>query len=396
MTGKAPQRMGVTQWIPQPSDVHLPLDEVTIGEGMATAGYRNGYIGKWHLGEKDNQQPSEQGFIWMRGVNRAGQPGDYFFPFASKRKKLEKNYWDVPDLGHCKQDDYLTDKLTDQALMFISENQGRPFFLCFAHYAVHTPIQAPQQLIDKYRRKLIEHPVAAKEPIAERNGAESRAVQNDPVYAAMIENLDTNVGRIVSKLDELQLTDNTLIIFTSDNGGLSTGKRAGPTACWPLRGGKGWTYEGGIRIPSIFVWPEKLKPGICATPAITMDLYATLLELTDQPLRPQQHIDGQSLVSTISGKPDAELNKRFLAWTYPHHHGSQHSPSNAIRSGDWKLIELIDNSSESGQRFELYDLSEDIGETNDVAAERAEITKALAEQLGKWLTQTSPNEPVSE
>ncbi len=156
MSGKAPQRVGITQWIPQPSDVHLSLDEVTIGEALATAGYRNGYIGKWHLGEKDNQQPSEQGFVWMRGVNRGGQPGDYFYPFADKSNNQKIRYWDVPDLAACGPGDYLTDKLTDQALAFISENRNHPFFLCFAHYAVHTPIQAPQELIDKYKRKAVD------------------------------------------------------------------------------------------------------------------------------------------------------------------------------------------------------------------------------------------------
>jgi arylsulfatase A len=392
MTGKSPQRIGITQWIPQPSDVHLPLDEVTIGEAMATAGYQNGYIGKWHLGEKDNQQPSEQGFIWMRAVNRAGQPGSYFYPFASKREKQTIRYWDVPDLAAGAEGDYLTDKLTEEALEFISQNKDRPFFLCFAHYAVHTPIQAPQDLIDKYERKLLEDPVKAVKPVGERNGAQSRAVQNNPVYAAMMENLDTNVGRVVKRLAELNLTNNTLIVFTSDNGGYSTGKQAGPTSCLPLRAGKGWTYEGGIRIPTILVWPTKINPAECAIPMITMDLYPTILDLTGQPLRPQQHADGRSLASAISGKPSEELRTRFLAWTYPHHHGSRHTPSNAIRAGDWKLIQLTDDKTQPENQFELYDLSSDVGETRNLADKRPEITNRLAAQLKQWLKTTSPAE----
>lgn len=392
MTGKAPQRVGITQWIPQPSKVHLSLDEVTIGEAMATAGYQNGYIGKWHLGEKDNQQPSEQGFIWTRGVNRAGQPGDYFYPFASKRKNQTIRYWDVPDLAAAAEGDYLTDKLTDEAVAFISQNKEQPFFLCFAHYAVHTPIQAPKDLIEKYKKKLLANPEAAAKPVEDRNGAQSRAVQNNPVYAAMMENLDTNVGRIVNHLEDLKLTDNTLIIFTSDNGGFSTAKRPGPTSCLPLRAGKGWTYEGGIRIPMIMVWPPRIKPAESSIPTITMDLYPTILDLTDQPLRPQQHVDGRSLASAISGNPSEELRTRFLAWTYPHHHGSRHTPSNAIRSGNWKLIHHTDEQTTPKNRFELYDLSNDVGETQNLTHERPEITKRLAAELENWLKPASPVE----
>ena len=392
MTGKAPQRVGITQWIPQPSNKHLPLDEVTIGEALATAGYQNGYIGKWHLGEKDNQQPSEQGFIWMRGVNRAGQPGSYFFPYKSKRADKEIRYWDVPDFADGRDGDYLTDKLTDKAMEFISQNKDRPFFLCFGHYAVHTPIQSPRNLIEKYKQKLSDHPVTANEPIKERNGAQSRAVQNNPAYAAMMENLDDNVGRVVNHLDELNLSDNTLIIFTSDNGGFSTAKKPGPTSCRPLRAGKGWTYEGGLRIPTIAVWPDKIKPGECSTPAITMDLYPTILELIDQPLRPQQHLDGNSLVSAIAGQPNQELNSRFLAWTYPHGHGSRHSPTNAIRAGNWKLVHLTDDKTAPENKFELYNLGNDIGETRNLAKERPDITRVLSAQLDQWVKKTTPHQ----
>lgn len=391
MTGKAPQRVGITQWINQPNDIHLPLAEVTIGEALASAGYKTGYIGKWHLGEKDNQQPREQGFTWMRGVNRAGAPGSYFFPFKRKRNKNSSAiaYWDVPDLDNKQDGDYLTDGLTDHALSFITENKDRPFFLCFAHYAVHTPIQAPDALVQKYKRKAEQSKTTGPDFLPERNEAKTRIRQDNPTYAAMIENLDTNVGRVLEQLEKHSLR-NTIVIFTSDNGGLSTLKRIGPTSCRPLRAGKGWTYEGGIRIPTMIGWIDKIKPGVNSTPAITMDLYPTLLELAGLPQRPNQHLDGHSLVSTLSGEPDDKLKDRFLAWTYPHNHGSQHTPSEAIRSGDWKLVHRIDENTPNDQRYELYNLAEDIGETKNLAVKNFEKTHELAKMLSEWIVKTTP------
>lgn len=391
MTGKAPQRVGITQWINQPNELHLPLEEATLGEAFASAGYQTGYIGKWHLGEKDNQLPREQGFTWMRGVNRAGQPGSYFFPFKRTRKNKPNSiaYWDVPDLEDKQEGDYLTDGLTDHAISFITENKDGPFFLCFAHYAVHTPIQAPESLVQKYRQKA-EHLKFEGPPfVNERNGAQTRMIQNDPTYAAMIENLDTNVGRVIQHLEKLSL-DNTIIVFTSDNGGLSTVKRMGPTSCRPLRAGKGWTYEGGIRIPLLISWPNKIPSGVNSTPAITMDLYPTLLEMAGLALRPTQHLDGHSLLSSIEGEPDDALMNRFLAWTYPHNHGSGHTPSNAIRSGNWKLIHRTDEQTPNAQRYELYNLAEDIGESRNLAVEHFEKTHELAKTLSQWIEKTTP------
>ena len=392
MTGKAPQRLGITQWINQPSDLHLPLEEVTIGEALATGGYKTGYIGKWHLGEKDNQQPREQGFTWMRAVNRGGAPGSYFYPY---KRQSEKNsgiaYWDVPDLENGKEGDYLNDALTDQAIGFISEYKDRPFFLCFTHYAVHTPIQAPGKLTEKYKTKSLTFPFTGPKVIDERNGAKTRGRQDNPTYAAMTENLDTNVGRVIEHLEKLSLTKNTIIIFTSDNGGLSTLSRnaAGPTSCLPLRAGKGWTYEGGIRIPTMVAWPEKIKPAVVSTPGITMDLYPTILELTGLESRPEQHLDGESLVSVINGDPNPTLANRFLAWTYPHDHGSGHTPSNAIRAGDWKLIQLTDKNTKTENRYELYNLKDDIGEQENLVIKHHEKTHELAKTLAQWLESTA-------
>ena len=340
MTGKAPQRVGITQWISQPSEIHLAANEFTLGEAFKEAGYQTGYVGKWHLGEKDEQLPTAQGFDWSRGVNRAGQPGSYFHPFQRK-KRAGVNYWDVPDLEHTSSGDYLTDKLTDQAIEFVETNQAQPFFLCFAHYAVHTPIQSPKHLVDKFKTKReTTFAQATVAPIQERNNSNSRARQDDPAYAAMLENLDFNVGRLLQRVNELKLREKTIVLFTSDNGGLTTlkRKRVGPTSVRPLRAGKGWNYEGGIRVPTLVRWPNKIKAGITDVPAITTDIYPTLLELTGLPPRPDQHLDGRSLVAAIKGEPSNELRSRFLAWHYPHPHGSGHTPSNAIRKGPWKLI----------------------------------------------------------
>ena len=395
MTGKAPQRVGITQWLNQPNELHLPLDEVTIGEAFSSAGYKTGYIGKWHLGDKDEHQPSQQGFSWTRSVNRAGQPGSYFFPF--KRTGSKKNnsvaYWDVPDLDNGKDGDYLTDGLTDQAMSFISENRNRPFLLCFAHYAVHTPIQAPEELVEKYQTKSSQLPVTDPAYFPERNESRTRSVQNNPTYGAMVANLDMNVGRILEHIQKLSLSKETIIVFTSDNGGLSTlaarrGK-GGPTSCLPLRAGKGWTYEGGIRIPTMISWPGRLKPAVCSTLGITMDLYPTLLDLANLPPKPTQHLDGMSLASALEGSPDETLTHRFLAWTYPHQHGSGHSPSNALRSGDWKLIQLTDKSTPPEQRYELYNLRNDLGERKNLSVEHFDKTHKLAKLLSEWIEKTT-------
>ena len=390
MTGKAPHRLGITQWINQPNDLHLPHSETTLGEALKQAGYRTGYIGKWHLGEKDDQLPLSHGFNWMRCVNRGGAPGSYFFPFKG-RSRNGIRYWDVPDLEDRKQGDYLTDELTDQAIEFIgTPDQDQPFFLCFAHYAVHTPIQSPEKLVAKYKKQFARLPEVESNFVSERNNAKSRLRQDHPGYAAMVENLDTNVGRVLKHLENQEMAANTIIVFTSDNGGLSTLRRIGPTSCLPLRAGKGWTYEGGIRIPTMFCWPGTLEPGSCEVPGITMDLYPTLLDLVGAEANPEQHRDGISLVSAFKGSPVRSLKERFLAWTYPHHHGSQHSPSNAMRMGKWKLVQKTDDATPEAQRLELYNLDRDVGETKNLVDEFPDRAAQMKQRLESWLESTSP------
>jgi arylsulfatase A-like enzyme len=387
MTGKAPQRVGITQWIHQPSNIHLPAEETTLAEAFQSAGYQTGYIGKWHLGEKENQLPTANGFNWMKSVNRAGQPATYFFPYSRKNKR--GSYWDVPDLKDGKEGDYLTDAITDHALDFIDENKAKPFLLYFAHYAVHTPIQAPKALVEKYeakKKKLYGDTKAEK--IMDRYKTSSRGRQDHPTYAAMMENLDTNVGRVLNKLEELKLTKNTIVLFTSDNGGHCHLRNPGVTCNLPLRSGKGWTYEGGTRIPTIISWKGNIKPSACDTPAISMDMFPTLLELTGQKLIPTQHLDGQSLASAIHGKPDNILKTRALYWTYPHNHGSGHKPSHAIRKGNWKLIHF-----EHGKTHELYKLDDDMGEKNNVASKHPEKVQAMHKELNEWIKKTTPVKP---
>jgi arylsulfatase A len=385
LTGKAPQRVGITQWIHQPSDLHLPAKETTLAEAFQEAGYETGYIGKWHLGEKDAQLPTSNGFSWMKAVNRAGQPASYFFPYSKQSKR--GSYWDVPDLANGKDGDYLTDALTDHALGFIDASKEKPFLLYFAHYAVHTPIQAPANLVKKYEAKREKLYGKSKvEAIPERFNTVSRPRQDHATYAAMMENLDMNVGRVVQQLEKLGLLKKTIIVFTSDNGGhCHLVKSPGVTCNLPLRSGKGWTYEGGTRIPTIISWEKKVNPRVSQTPMISMDLYPTLLELTGQTLRPDQHLDGVSLAPAVLGGDTTKLDGRALYWTYPHEHGSGHRPSHALRKGDWKLIYF-----ESDKTNELYNLSDDLGERTNLALAKPELVESLHQELMAWVKATTP------
>jgi len=306
MTGKAPQRVGITQWI-SGNKGHLALKEVTIGEAFQEGGYRTGYVGKWHLGKSDQHHPKHQGFEYTVAVNRAGQPASFFYPFK-KEKNTPSN---VPDLADSKKGEYLTDALTDKAIGFLDAGD-KPFFLCLSHYAVHTPIQAPEDLIKKYekkRAKVFGDKEFAK--LDEKFETNARAKQDDPVYAAMVENLDRNVGRLVEHLKEKNQLENTIIVFTSDNGGLSHRKQeGGPTSNLPLRSGKAWTYEGGTRIPTIISWPGKIAALSSQNPIITMDIYPTLLELCGLPAKPRQALDGKSLKPLLIDGEQFELKGR--------------------------------------------------------------------------------------
>lgn len=382
MTGKAPQRVGITQWIPSKEKIALPLSEVTIGEAFKEAGYRTGYIGKWHLGKADDVQPQFQGFDYTAAVNRAGQPASFFYPFGKR-----KGGSSVPDLGSYKKGDYLTDALTDLAIEFIDTKSEEPFLLCLSHYAVHTPIQAPADLVKKYQAKKEKMYGGAKAKLLEdKYGTMSTARQEDPAYAAMMENLDMNIGRVMEHLKSKEMLENTIVVFSSDNGGLAHRRQTGgPTSNAPLRSGKAWTYEGGIRIPTIISWQGKISPMESTQEIITMDVYPTLLDLCGLPPKPEQHLDGLSLKNLLAGNSDKAVDERFLAWTYPHIHGNGHKPSSAIQIDGWKLIKFSE-----GKPYELYNLSDDLGETKDLSDQYPERVSAMDKKLEKWISETTP------
>jgi len=395
MSGKHPARLNLTNWIGgeqagmllQADYVRqLPLEEVTLGEAFHEAGYATGYIGKWHLG-KTGFLPTDQGFDVSVAVNQAGQPASYFFPYHRE----EASVWDVPDLEGGDAGEYLTDRLTDEALEFIDTYREGPFFLVLSHYAVHTPLQSKDALTSKYEEKAAGLlPAAGPEFISESGLGTTRQHQNHAVYAGMVQSTDESVGRILDQLDALGLSQSTVVVFVSDNGGLSTysGERTlGPTSNLPLRAGKGWLYEGGIRAPLIIRWPgETGAVGVSGTPASSTDIYPTLLEVAGLAQRPEQHVDGVSLVPLLQHAGD--LDRQTLFWHFPHYHGSGNRPSGAVRMADMKLIEWFEDD-----RAELYDLASDPGETNDLSAAMPEVVADLRERLRAWRQEVGAGMP---
>jgi arylsulfatase A-like enzyme len=383
-TGKYPTRVGITDWIPGqdpknrkllgPEDLHqLPLEEVTLAEQMKENGYKTFFAGKWHLGS-DGYFPEQQGFDLNYGGHHMGQPpGGYYSPYNN------------PKLNDGPEGEYLTDRLTDESLNFIENIKEDPFFLFLSYYTVHTPIQANREYIGRFREKLSKTADSIPVKIAEHEGF---TVQNqvNPDYASMIYALDVNIGRIMSKLDELNLSENTIVIFTSDNGGLSTlgGFRSAPTSVKPLRAGKGWCYEGGIRVPLIIKYPGSDAMKI-DHPVISMDHYPTILELAGLPLHSNQHIDGKSLVPVLNGN---NIDRESIFWHFPHYHGSTWTPGTAIRSGKWKLIQFYDY-----ETVELFDLEKDLGELNDLSSVYPEKVKELQERLREIQLKTNAQLP---
>jgi arylsulfatase A len=370
MTGKYPARLLLTQWLPagrwSASEnklkearyiSNLPLEEVTIAEALRESGYRTGFIGKWHLGTQEYYYPEHQGFDVNIAGRDYGAPGSYFYPFEGT--------WKIPTTGKLqqkpsplagKEGDYLTDRLADEAERFIRENSSKPFFLMLSHYAVHTPLQGKPEKIARYKK------IAADK----RRGK--------PSYAAMVESVDDSVGRIMQTLRELEIDRNTLIIFTSDNGGF-----AGATDNSPLRANKGSNYEGGIRVPLVVCWPGRIQPGsISKAPVISTDFYPTILEATGQPARPHQHLDGKTLVPILSGA--GGIDRDAIYWHYPHYNEHPNNfPSGAIRAGEWKLIESFETS-----KLSLYHLGADISETRDLAESESKRVAELHARLRHW------------
>lgn len=382
LTGKYPARLLLTQWLPagrwDPSQhklregrylSNLPLEEVTLAEALRASGYQTAFMGKWHLGTETYYYPEHQGFDVNVAGRDYGAPGSYFYPFQGS--------WPIPTTGKTlfkdsplagQEGDYLIDRLAEEAVKFIHANADKPFFLMLSHYAVHAPLQAKPDMLARYQR------------------VPKGAQQGKPAYAAMVESVDESVGRVMQALRESKLEDQTLLIFTSDNGGF-----AKATDNAPLRGNKGSNYEGGIRVPLIVKWPGKTKPGsVSREPVISTDLYPTILAATGLALRPHQHMDGRSLVPVLTAS--GPLNRDAIYWHYPHYNQHPFSfPSGVIRSGNWKLIENF----ESGE-LELYDLQHDLGETTNLAGKESARVAELYAKLEAWREQvgaerTRPN-----
>jgi arylsulfatase A len=376
LTGKWPARLQLTDWLPGRPDMssqmlsrpkfcqELPLEEVTLAEHLKAAGYATAHIGKWHLGGK-GFSPREQGFDLNVAGNEKGSPPGYFGPLRDRQGA------GLPGLENAHAGEYLTDLLADAAVNFVRENKDRPFFLYLPHFAVHTPLQAKKELIAKYEA-----------------GKNRPGQQSNPIYAAMLESADDSVGRILKELDKLKLSEQTILLFTSDNGGLATaeGPDTPATINSPLRDGKGHLYEGGIRVPLIVRWPEQIKAGsLCETPVCSIDYLPTLLELCNLTAsggrKPADNnppaIDGLSLVPLL--KQSGPVTRDAFYWHYPHYSNQTAKPGGAIRAGDYKLIEFY----EDGRR-ELFNLKNDPREGTNLSDKEPDKVLELAEKLAAW------------
>ena len=430
MTGKYPARLHLTDWLTGRrnypfqqllnAEIHqqLPLEEITIAEALKSHGYSTAHIGKWHLGEEPHG-PTAQGFDiqipkWNKGWPKVG----YYAPFQLDGLK------DGPG-------DYLTDRLTDEALNFIESNQEQPFFLYMSHYAVHDPIHGRPDLVEKYEQKLARQkpkadpafilesnpddllPLSRQElnelgstpefagfKILPRRTVKIKQHQDNVHFAAMVESVDESLKRIRQKLEALGIDDNTIIILFSDNGGMSAGNFGNPnrvvspaaldkafaTSNLPLRGAKGFLYEGGIREPMIVHWPGRGKSGsVCRVPVVSTDFYPTILEMVGVDVMPDQHKDGVSLTGLIQG--DKHLSRDAIYWHFPHYsnHGMQ-SPGGAIRVGDYKLLDYFENGS-----VQLFNLKKDIAEQKDLSEKHPQLASQLKAKLDAWRVEVNAN-----
>lgn len=424
MTGCYPARIGLTDWLPGRQDFpfqkltnvvseqHLPYNRITLPEALKNNGYHTAIFGKWHLGE-DSASTERQGFeLHIPQWNKGWPNGTYFSPY--NMKGLEGG----PD------GEYLTDRLTNEALHYMEENKDEPFFLYLSQFAVHDPIQGRPDLVKKYEKKL----AAMQKPsgpayILEGNpdssyqftAQELNDLLKDPAYkgfksfpdrlvkikqfqdnvqfAAMVEDMDENFGKVLAKLKELGIEDRTIVIFFSDNGGMSAANffkpdrviapanldKAFSTSNFPLRGGKGWLYEGGIREPLLIRWPGITQAGSFSNePVISTDFFPTILNMLGLPLMPKQHADGVSIVPLMKGK--THLDRKAIFWHFPHYsnHGMQ-SPGGAVRSGDYKLLEYYENNT-----VQLFNLANDPGEQHDLSASMPAKVKELKAMLHEW------------
>lgn len=371
LTGKYPARLQITDWIkghqrpyakllPPEWTMHLPIEEVTIAELLKTKGYATASIGKWHLGHDEKYYPEHQGFDVNIGGYYKGSPNQYFSPYKN------------PNLSDGPDGEDLTDRLTQEAIHFIDANKTHPFFMYLPYYAVHTPLQAKEEDIEYFKKRI-----------------NTAYPQQNPIYAAMIKNMDRNIGKLMEALEKYSLDKNTLVIFTSDNGGLvgnqtNIAKRI--TTNIPFREGKGTAYEGGVRIPTIFYWKGKIKPGIVETPIISMDLYPTIASFASVNRANIPSHDGVDITPLLFDKTD--IKERSLFWHYPHYHGQGATPYSSIRAADKKLIYYY----ETGKK-ELYDLKTDYEEQHDISSIQPQETERLYQLLQQWLQNVKAQMP---
>jgi arylsulfatase A-like enzyme len=397
MTGKNPINTKVTDWIKGRQEngiakafeklitpataFELALNENTLAEHALKNGYQTFFAGKWHLGEEEKYWPLSQGFQANIGGWSKGGPygkindstGGYFTPYSN------------PTLTDGPAGEYLTDRLANECISFIQKEKQSPFFLMYSLYAVHNPLQAPAALIKKYKEKQQRLGYTEKDRFIKdeawmknQNDWKQRMVQDHAVYAAMIENMDWNIGRIIQSLKEKGLLENTLIIFTSDNGGLSTAEGS-PTTNAPLRAGKGWLYEGGIRVPTIMYWNNKLQQGIVSDiPVTTSDIFSTVVTAVSKKYKKEPAVEGEDVLMLLSNQ--GKSSGRALYWYYPHYSNQGGKPGAAIRKGKYKLIYHYEDGS-----IELYDISIDISEKKNIATENVQLVKQLKKQLDLWL-----------
>ncbi|WP_436716087.1 sulfatase [Roseiconus lacunae] len=388
--GTFPARHGITDWIGAKSGLawkrpnrvlpaeylhELPTDQTTIAEAFREAGYGTFFAGKWHLGG-EGSWPTDHGYDENQGGHdRGSPPGGFFSPYKN------------PVLTDGPDGESLPIRLAQETADYIRRNSDEPFFAMLSFYSVHAPVQTSKELWEKYRDRAPELKPGQTRFLVDRT-LPVRQVQDHPVYAGMVETVDNAVGVVLHALDELGLEENTIVVFTSDNGGVSSGD-AYATSNLPLRGGKGRQWEGGIREPLYIRYPAGVRPGIeSSTPVTGADLYPTLLDLCGIPLKPEQHVDGVSLKPILKG---GRIESRALYWHYPHYGNQGGEPNAIIQKNRWKLIHYFEDG-----RNELYDLENDPGEESDLSLTNPARTAELFQQLDKWLDEVDAKRPKAD
>ena len=393
ITGRFPARGGVPG-----GKGHLQPNDCTLAEALHTGGYKTCFAGKWHLAHEEETLPENKGFDLNIAAGAAGAPPTYFYPYRKVPVSKLKPGWEKgldKNILHGLEDgnpgDYITDILTDKSIGFIEANKDNPFFLYLSHYGVHTPFEAPERLVKKYEAKLKTMKFDGPEysPISGTGVGDELRHQNNPVYAAMLESVDESLGRIFQTLEKLGIADNTIIAFSGDNGGLSNrgamdGQVSGrplATSNLPLRTGKGWLYDGGIREAFIVKWPGVAKPGTVNSNDVVIgtDFFPTFLDMAGLPLQPENHMDGVSIVPSLKGQKFERGKPLFWHSPTSRPYSTGDTDSSAVRIGNYKLLEWY-----NADHVELYDLSKDIGEQNDLSEKNPEKTAEMLAVLHDW------------